>query len=135
GRFDRAIEMGQERIAVAPDEAIGYSNLASSYYFLGRFTEAESALQRASERKLESPAFLALRYNIAVLKRDQEQMDRALRLARGKPQVEHAMAHQEALALARSGRLQAARLSSNRAVDLALQGRRREAAATYQAAR
>jgi tetratricopeptide (TPR) repeat protein len=135
GRFDRAIEMGKERIAVAPDEAIGYSNLASSYYFLGRFTEAESALQRASERKLESPAFLALRYNIAVLKRDQEQMDRALRLARGKPQVQHAMAHQEALALARSGRLQAARLSSNRAVDLALQERRREAAATYQAAR
>jgi tetratricopeptide (TPR) repeat protein len=135
GRFDRAIEMGHQRIALAPDEAIGYSNLASSYYFLGRFAEAESTLHRGSERKLETPASLALGYNMAVLKGDQEQMDRAIRLARGKPQVEHLMAHQEALALARSGRLQAARRSSSRAVDLALQERRREAAATYQGAR
>ena len=45
-------------------------------------------------------------------------------LARGKRRAEHWMAHEEALALARSGRLQAARRSSNRAVDLALQERR-----------
>jgi tetratricopeptide (TPR) repeat protein len=45
------------------------------------------------------------------------------------------MAHEEALAQARSGRLQAARRSSKRAVDLALQEGHREAAATYQAAR
>ena len=45
------------------------------------------------------------------------------------------MAHEEALALARSGRLQAARRSSSRAVDLALQEGEREAAASYQAAR
>jgi tetratricopeptide (TPR) repeat protein len=47
------------------------------------------------------------------------------------------MAHAEALALARSGRLQAARQSSNRAVDLALQEseEEREEAANYVAAR
>ena len=45
------------------------------------------------------------------------------------------MAHEEALALARSGRLQAARRSSNRAVELALQEGKRETAATYAAAR
>jgi len=45
------------------------------------------------------------------------------------------MAHAQALALARSGRLQAARLSSSRALDLALQEGAPEAAATYQAAR
>ena len=45
------------------------------------------------------------------------------------------MAHEEALALARSGRLQAARRSSSRAVDLALQEGEREAAASYRAAR
>ena len=45
------------------------------------------------------------------------------------------MAHEQALALARSGRLQAARRSSNRAMDLAVQEGEREAAATYQAAR
>ena len=45
------------------------------------------------------------------------------------------MAHAEALGLARSGRLEAARRSSSRAVDLALQEGDHEAAASYQAAR
>src|ERR1035438_6274289 len=62
-------------------------------------------------------------------------MDRAVVLARGKRRAEHWMAHEQALVLARSGRLQAAGWSSNRAVDLALQEGEREAAASYQAAR
>src|SRR4029450_2738648 len=85
--------------------------------------------------KLEISSFLVLRYNIAVLKGDQEQMDRAVGRARGQHEAEHRVAHAEALALARSGRLQAARRSSSRAVDLALQEGEREASASYQAAR
>ena len=49
--------------------------------------------------------------------------------------VEHWIAHAQSLALARSGRLQAARRSSNRALELALQEGQRETAAIYQAAR
>ena len=135
GRFERAIEASQKGIAADPDFAIAYANLAQSYFLTDRFPEAESTLQRASERKLEMPDLLVIRYIIAVLKGDQEQMDRAAGLARGKRRAEHWMAHEEALALARSGRLQAARRSSNRAVDLALQEGEREAAASYQAAR
>ncbi len=135
GRFERAIETSQEEIAADPDFVFGYGNLASSYFFLDRFPEAESTLQRASERKLENPHLLVLRYNIAVLKGDKDQMDRAVALAKGKRGAEHWMAHAEALALARSGRLQAARRSSSRAVDLALQEGEREAAASYRAAR
>jgi tetratricopeptide (TPR) repeat protein len=78
---------------------------------------------------------LVLRYNIAVLKGDQMQMDRAVGLAKGKRRAEHWMAHEEALALARSGRLQGARRSSSRAMDLALQEGQREEAASYRAAR
>jgi eukaryotic-like serine/threonine-protein kinase len=135
GRFERAIETGQKRIAADPDFVFGYGPLAFTYFFLGRFSEAEITLQRGSERKIDTPIFLILRYNMAVLKGDHEQMNRQVVLARGKRRAEHLMAHQEALALARSGRLQAARLSSNRAVDLALQDRGREAAAGYRAAR
>ena len=118
-----------------PTSAHAYGSLAQSYFLTDRFPEAESTLQRASERKLERPINLVMRYNIALLNGDQEQMDRAVGLAKGKQGAEHGMAHAEALALARSGRLQAARRSSSRAVDLALQGAEREAAATYQAAR
>ena len=73
--------MESRRIPTLP---IAYDNLAKAYFLTDRFPEAESTLQRASERKLEMPSFLVLRYNIAVLKGDQEQMDRAVGLARGK---------------------------------------------------
>jgi tetratricopeptide (TPR) repeat protein len=135
GRFEKAIEASLEGIAADPDFPIAYNNLALAYFFTNRFPEAESTLQRASARKLEMPLFVVLRYNIAVLNGDQEQIDRAVGLARGKGVAEHRMAHEEALALARSGRLQAARRSSGRAVDLALQEGAREQAANYRAAR
>ena len=135
GRFERAIEASHKEIAANPDFGLGYGSLATSYFLLDRFEEAERALQRATEHKLEDSILLVIRYNIAVLKGDRHQMDRVVALAKGKPGVEHPMAHAEALALARSGRLQAARRSSSRAMDLALQEVGREAAASYQAAR
>jgi serine/threonine protein kinase/tetratricopeptide (TPR) repeat protein len=136
GRFDRAIEASQEIVAAAPDVHIGYFNLASGLFFLDRFPEAESTLRRAYERKLELDD-LVLRYNIALLKGDHDQMDRVAARAKGKPLAEHRVAHAEALGLARSGRLRAARLSSSRAVDLLLQEGEgaREQVATYRAAR
>ena len=135
GRFERAIETSKRLIADEPDSYPGYSGLAHSYFFLDRFEEAESILQRASGRKVETPNFLVIRYIVAVLKGDKDQMDRVVALARGKHGAEHRMAHAEALALARSGRLQAARRSSSRAVDLAKQEGTREEAASYLAAR
>jgi predicted Zn-dependent protease len=135
GRFERAIDASKKEIAAAPDTAIAYGSLAQSYFLTDRFPEAESTLQRASERKLETPNTLVLGYNIALLNGDQEQMDRAVGLAKGKQVAEHGMAHAEALALARSGRLMRARQSSSRAMDLARREGRSEAAATYQAAR
>ena len=108
GRFERAIDAARKEIAAAPDgigEARTYDSLAQSYFLTDRFPEAESTLQRASERKLETPNLLVMRYNIALLNGDQEQMDRAVGLAKGKQGAEHGMAHAEALALARSGRL------------------------------
>jgi tetratricopeptide (TPR) repeat protein len=135
GRFERAIETSQREIATHPDIAFGYGNLASSSLFLDRFPEAESTLQQAYERKLENTNHLMIRYTIALLTGDQDQRDRVVARAKGKRGAEHLTAHAEALALARSGHLQAARLSSNRARDLAVQEGAREAAARYQAAR
>jgi eukaryotic-like serine/threonine-protein kinase len=137
GRFERAIEASQGMIAADPEVHIGYNNLASSLFFLDRFPEAESALQQAHERKLDPLNDLVMRYNIALLKGDKDEMGRVVAQAKGKPLAEHRLAHAEALGLARSGRLRAARLSSSRAVDLLLQGGEgaRELAATYQAAR
>ena len=131
GRFEKVIETSRE----GPDFAPRYSNLANAYFFLDRFAEAESVIQRASERKLKSAGLLLVRYNIAVLKGDKDQADRIAALAKGNQQVEQRLAHAEALALARSGRVGAARQAARRAVDLALQEGDRETAAGYQAAR
>jgi tetratricopeptide (TPR) repeat protein len=136
GRFQTAIEIAQERIAGDPNQAMAYGLLASAYLRTDRFAEVESTLQRAFERKLETPTILVNRYNIAVLRGDQEEMNRVVSQARGKRRSEHWVAHQEALALARSGQLLAARRSSNRAVELALQEQiGRESAASYLASR
>jgi serine/threonine protein kinase/Tfp pilus assembly protein PilF len=135
GRFERAIEASQKEIAADPDFGLGYASLTASYFFLDRFEEAESTLQQATEHKLEVPNLLIYRYIIAVLKGDKGQMDRMVALAKGKHGAEHPMANEEALALARSGRLRLARQSSSRAIDLARQEGGREAAASYQAAR
>ena len=135
GRFERAIEISQRFIATHPDVAFGYANLASSYFFVDRFSEAETILQQAYERKLENANHLAIRYNIALLTGDRDQQDRALARAKGKRGAEHRLAHAEALNLARFGHLQAARRSSSHAVDLAAQEGDHEVAASYQAVR
>jgi len=134
GRLERSIQEAQKAIALNIALVFAYHSLASSYFYLDRFGEAEDALQRASERKLEIPDFLVLRYNIAFLKGDKEQMNRTVALAKGKREAEHWIAHSEALVLARSGQLRLAREFSRRAQDLARQEGRGEAAATYQAA-
>ncbi len=135
GRYERAMEMSRRRIAANPDEAVGYGSLAQSCIFLDRFPEAAISLQRAAERKLDNSNHRVMRYTLAVLAGDTERMDREVALAKGKHGVEYRLAHEEALALARSGRLQLARRSSSRAMDLALQEGNREVAASYQAAR
>lgn len=135
GRFERAIEVSREKIAADPGFIFAYGNLASSYFFLDRFPEVESTLKQASEHKVEDAYLLVMGYDLAVLMGNNDRMDRAVALAKGKPGAEHWMDHAQALALARSGRLQDARRLSTRAMDLALQEGQREKAASYQAAR
>jgi Tfp pilus assembly protein PilF len=135
GRWQRAIEAIEKEVELNPDFPIAYSRVVNTNLLLDRLPEAERGLRRAAERKLEMPNFLAFRYAIGGMKGDQEQMSRAIAEAQGKRLAEHWIAHLEALTLARSGRLQAARRSSTRAVDLAQQEGDREMAAKYQAAR
>jgi serine/threonine protein kinase/tetratricopeptide (TPR) repeat protein len=137
GRWEIAVDRARKTIAAYPDVVIGYGNLALSSFFLDRFGEAENALQQAAAHKkewLELPQLLVYRYNIAFMKGDNEQMDRVVALAKGKRLAEHWVMNSRALVQARSGHAQLARRLSSRAVDLALQEGRREAAATYQSA-
>ena len=135
GRYERAIDASQKYIAMSPNDTVAYSALAQSYFLQDRLPDAESTIRRAAELHLDMPLLLMVRFNIAMLKDDQQKMDREVALARGIPKAEHWMDHEVALALARSGRLQAAQRSSSLAMDRALRAEERESAASYQAAR
>ncbi|MGE0704008.1 MAG: hypothetical protein AB7P22_08740, partial [Vicinamibacterales bacterium] len=135
GRYERAIETSRKEVATDPDFGVGYANLAGSYFLTGRFAEAERTIRAAFERKLGFDRLFVILYNIAALKGDEEQLDQLVASARSKRRVEHWIAHARSLALARSGRLEAARRWSDRAQELALQEGQRETAAIYQAIR
>jgi eukaryotic-like serine/threonine-protein kinase len=134
GRFERAIEQARKTIAADPNRVLEYSNLALSNFFLDRFDEAENAVQQAAAHNLVMPDLLVYQYNIAFMKGDKEQMDRAVALAKGNGPAEHRVANSQALVQARSGHRQVARRLSSRAVDLARQDGEREVAAAYEAA-
>jgi predicted Zn-dependent protease len=133
GKYEAAVEKAKIVTRLDPDFPIGYLILASSYIALGRMGEADNTLQRAFERKLETPDFSVERYAVAFLKGDTAGMDRESAQARGKPGVEEWICNYQSFVLAYSGHLEEARKMSRRAADLAQQSDQRETAAFYEA--
>jgi tetratricopeptide (TPR) repeat protein len=136
GKYEQSIEEARKAMSLDPELSPVYVNRGFSFFYLDRPDEAENAihdaLEKASERKLDVPELMVLRYYVAFLKGDSAGMDRAVALAKGNAGAEDWITHSEALVLARSGRLQLARETSHRAEDLARQAGLRERAAVYQ---
>ena len=132
GLYEKSIEESKQAIAIDPDFVFGYENLARAYVYRDRPQDAENTIRAASERKLEPPAFLSLRHNIAFLGGDDAGRARQVALAKNEPRAEDRITHHEALVAAYSGRLQQARDLSRHAVDLAQKVGNRETAATYE---
>ncbi len=134
GKYEKAVERAKKAIELDPDFPIWYNLLAFAYQELDRLGEAETALQRASERKLEVPDFLVERFDLAFLRGDKAGMERYAALGKGKSGAEDWISNHEAFALAYSGQLQQARRVSRRAADLAQQAAKKEMAASDEAA-
>jgi serine/threonine protein kinase/tetratricopeptide (TPR) repeat protein len=130
GQHERALEEGRKTIERDPDFPLGYANLAFTYQNLDRLGDGEKTLLRASDRGVSFPDFWVMRYVIAFLRADQTGMERTV--TQGKSEAEDMLADNQAFVLAYSGRLQQARLLSQRAVQLAQQAGQRESAALYQ---
>ena len=134
GRYAEAIEEAQKAITLDPDMAPGYVALGFADLYAERPADAAHALQRASELNLTTPDLLLLEFYTAFLRNDKAGMERAASRARGRAGAEDAICHSQALGLARSGKLTAAREMSRHAVELALEADQRERAATYESA-
>ena len=70
GDFEGSIEEARTAIAMDPDVGPAYVNMAYSYFALGRASEAEKIIRRASERGFNPPEMLFLRYSIAFHRND-----------------------------------------------------------------
>jgi eukaryotic-like serine/threonine-protein kinase len=132
GKHEKAIEESQKTIELAPDKGIGYVALASASLNLGLFGEAEAALRRASERRIEGPLVSLSRYDIAFLKGDIAGMQREVAAADGKVGAEDWISDHQAYSLAYMGRMREARRMSRRASSLARQSGQRERAALFE---
>ena len=134
GRYELSIAAAEKSLALDPDRGPTLNSKAHSQLFLNRLAEAEGTIRQATERKFEFEEFPLARFFIAFLKGDVEDMKRKAAEARGKAASEDMMSHVEALALARSGRLQEAARTAAVAVDLATRSGRRERAALFDVA-
>jgi eukaryotic-like serine/threonine-protein kinase len=134
GQYEKGIQAAQEAIRLRPDLPFGYESLNVHNISLGRFAEASAALQRAADRKLETPFFLVSRYYVSFLEGDEAGMKREIDRARGNLETENWMSHNRALVLARSGQVRNARILWQHTIELAQQNGDREKAAIYRAA-
>ena len=135
GQHELAIAKTEETLALDPDSTPTYGSKAFNELFLNRLDDALLTARRAAERKLQSPDLRLIPYAVAFLKGDDEELTRTGTAARNSRGLDDLIPHLEALALARSGRLQDARRTSAVPVELAERSGRRERAALFEAGR
>jgi eukaryotic-like serine/threonine-protein kinase len=133
GQYERGIQAAEASLRLNPDEPFAYEGLVVHNLSLERFGEAADVLRRAAERKLEIPEYLVARYYLAFFNSDDARMAHEVARARGADRIEDWMSHNQAMVLARSGRMRGARVLWQRAIELALQTGDRERAAIYNA--
>ena len=136
GQYEKSIEEAEISIALDPDQIFGYTAVVAANLNLGRFPEAERTLARAAanQMNMSHSTFCRLRFYLAFLKNDQAGMKQEMARARGRAGVEGGIAHNQALVLARAGRLREAGAMWQRAKELAKQTGKRETAGTHEAA-
>jgi DNA-binding winged helix-turn-helix (wHTH) protein/tetratricopeptide (TPR) repeat protein len=108
GRFERAVEEGQEAVRRNPSHGFPYSNLAHAYRGLGRFDLAKETAERAVALKVETLVTRRLLYQLAVLAGDEATAARQLGWARDNAR-EFDMVGVRAQAAAFTGRVHEAR--------------------------
>ena len=118
GQYEKGVEAAKRLVEIDPDFPVGYLQLAVNNQFAGHLEEAEHALQRASDRKLEIPDLLIQRYDMAFLRGDHAGMDREVALGQKESGAEDMIADRQAFVWAYSGHLEKAKSMAQRAADL-----------------
>jgi len=132
GQYEKALAECQEALRLTPDNVIGYSNLAQTYFALNRLDEAKATVDQAFAHKLDAGVLRGNVYLLAFLRGDAGQMEQQVAWAAGKPGDEDVLLSAQSDSEAYYGRLSKARDFSRRAVDSAIRADSKETAASWQ---
>ena len=134
GRFEAGLAATEQAIRMNPDLAVEYGNRVMILFRLGRFEEAEKALVDAAAHEAMAPDVLAVRYWLALSKKDRAGAEAAIGMSHAQSENELMMWHVQALAAAHDGRLDEADRDSRRAIEMAHAAGLAERAAVIRAA-
>lgn len=118
GDFQKALPQALEALRLRPDDRLPYQNVMFLYISLNQLEEAKAIYKQAVEKKLDGIAFHQMRFEIAYLENDAQEMERQSAWAVGKPQ-EYIFIMIKAQIAATHGRLKEARELYQQALDSA----------------
>jgi serine/threonine protein kinase len=134
GDWEKALQEGRETLRIEPSDEDGYVNVSSSLAALNRLDEAVAVYRQAEERKLSSDEMVALRYQLAFLKGDVDEMAHAAADSAGKAGAEDVLLAAQADTAAWYGKLKNSRELTEQATKSAQHNDAKESAAIYLAA-
>jgi tetratricopeptide (TPR) repeat protein len=132
GQFEKAVVEARQGLALNPNNAVGYWNLADSLTRLNRFAEAKETCGQAIQQKLDTIALHYFLYQIAFAEGDAAGMQQQLNWASGRLDEYMALDWQNG-ASAFAGQWRRAQEFSRRSIDLAARNGAAEVAARHAA--
>jgi serine/threonine protein kinase len=131
GQYDKSVSEGEAALRMSPNNSFVYLNLGFNYMYLNQFDKAAELLNKASTRRLDDPFFLIPRYQLAFLQKNEDEMQKQVASAAGKPGLESWLLALQADTEAYHGRLASARAFTRQAIDSARHDGDEEAALSY----
>jgi eukaryotic-like serine/threonine-protein kinase len=131
GNYEEAISEGRQLVTFAPDSAFSYVNLGEDALYVDRYDISREAIRAATERRMDEPLLLVLRYDLAFTQNDIQGMQAAVDAAHGKPDAMDLLLDRQAFSLAYHGQLRRARVLSRQGIDIAQQQGDHERAAQF----
>jgi tetratricopeptide (TPR) repeat protein len=133
GQYEKADSELRAALALEPNSATVYLNLAAVSTALNRPQDSQQALDQAAAHKLESAFLLSNRYFLSFYRGEDGELPKLVAAAAGKAGAEDVLLDAQANTEAFHGRMTQSRLFSRRAVESSLRNGDKETAAFYRA--
>ncbi len=130
GLYEESASEAREALRIDPNYVFPYGNLAAAMMRMDRYGEAQSTIQQARERKLDSMLYHLVLFRVGFAQGNQELVNQQINWGKGRLDEVYSFAWQS-LAASFGGRLREADNFTQRALALAEQRNLREAAASF----